>query len=385
MAVEMTQAGLAQTSLRTTSREMADANTPFIHNAWYVIAEGSEITRQPMSRVVLGHSIVVFRTEAGAPVALQNRCCHSSFPLVHGKVEGDTIACGYHSLRFNADGRCVEIPMQKTVPASVKVRAYRTVERGPFVWVWMGAEAEADAASLPSQAWMDHPAWDRRWGYLHVKGSYVHLHENLLGLSHLSFPHESTFGTSQYARAPVETKIEGNDIQIWRHIECCLPPIYAKPLGWTDARALRSSGSQFVAPGLHVKTAIFRNLDQPRVGGEVLPTVKAAQLITPETPHSTHYWNLQARNFARGDAAIGDFLVQQQLAAFREDRVALERITELSMLESIRPLQQISLPTDKAGVSMRRYLKRLAELERLQPAMAPGKSDGPIRRTRKHC
>ena len=136
----MTQVELAQPSGRAQARgEMAEAGTPFIHNAWYVIAEGCEVTRTPMSRVVLGRSIVLFRTKAGVAIALQNRCCHRSFPLVHGKVEGDTIVCGYHGLQFNTAGRCVGIPMQKSVPSSVKVRAYRTVEHGPFVWIWMVA------------------------------------------------------------------------------------------------------------------------------------------------------------------------------------------------------------------------------------------------------
>lgn len=361
----MTQGELTQMPGRTpASGEMADANTPFIHKAWYVVAESSEITRAPMSRMVLGRSVVLFRTEAGAPVALQNRCCHRSFPLVHGKIEGDTIVCGYHGLRFDTAGRCIEIPMQKSVPSSVNVRAYRTTERGPFVWIWMDEAAIADLASLPHQQWMDDSDWDTRHGYLHVKGNYVHLHENLLDLSHLSFLHATTFGTPEYARAPVETKIEGNDIQAWRHVQCHLPPIYAQPLGWTGARAMRSSGSQFVAPGLHVNTGIFRNLDHPASTGENLPTVKVAQLITPETPHTTHYWSLQARNFARGDADMGDFMIQQQLTAFREDVCALERITELSTLESDEQIQQISIPTDKAGVLMRRHLRYLAELER---------------------
>jgi Vanillate O-demethylase oxygenase C-terminal domain len=129
-------------------------------------------------------------------------------------------------------------------------------------------------------------------------------------------------------------------------------------------RALRSSGSQFVAPGLHVNTGIFRNLDHPEVGGADLPTVKVAQLITPETAHTTHHWSLQARNFARGNDVMGDFMIQQQMLAFQEDVFALERITELSRLEADASAPQISLPTDKAGVLMRRHLKSLADRER---------------------
>jgi phenylpropionate dioxygenase-like ring-hydroxylating dioxygenase large terminal subunit len=343
--------------------EMADMGTPFIHNAWYVIATSAEVGRVPMARTALGQSIVLYRTEAGAPVALQNRCCHRSFPLAHGKVEGDTIVCGYHGLRFDCTGQCIEIPMQRTVPASVKVRAYCTIERGSFVWIWMGKAAEADPALPPHQPWMDHPDWDTGSGYLHVKGSYVHLHENLLDLSHLSFLHSRTFGTPEYARAPVETKIEGNDIQVWRHVECHLPPIYAEPLGWTGARARRSSGSQYVAPGLHVNTGMFRNLERAEEESSAAPTVKVAQLITPETNGSTHYWYVLARNFARHDPAVTAFMMEQQLAAFSEDVFALERICEMLRLEPEQHIQQISLPTDRAGVLMRRHLRYLADLE----------------------
>jgi phenylpropionate dioxygenase-like ring-hydroxylating dioxygenase large terminal subunit len=342
---------------------MADANTPFIHNAWYVIAEAREVGRTPISRIVLGRSIVLFRSQVGAVIALQNRCCHRSFPLVHGTVEGDTIVCGYHGLRFDMSGRCVEIPMQKSVPSVVRVRAYRTIEKGAFVWIWMGEEESADESALPHQEWMAHPEWDTCGGYLHVKGSYVHLHENLLDLSHLSFLHAKSFGTPEYARAPLETRIEGHDIQVWRHVECHLPPIYAEPLGWVGARARRSSGSRFVAPGLHVNTGIFCKLDRPQDTQHTPPTVKVAQLITPETHYGTHYWYVVARNFARGDTATSDFMLKQQSAAFTEDVFALERITELSLMEDPHDVGQISLPTDKAGVMMRRHLKSLAELE----------------------
>jgi phenylpropionate dioxygenase-like ring-hydroxylating dioxygenase large terminal subunit len=342
--------------------EMATPETAFVHNAWYVIAESSEVGRTPLARTVLGLSVVLYRTEAGAVVALRNRCCHRSFPLSDGRLDGDILECGYHGLRYDAGGRCVQIPMQKSVPASVRVRAFTTIERGPFVWIWMGQEA--DASQFPVQSWMEDPSWDKGWSYLHVKGSYVHLHENLLDLSHLSFLHAKTFGTPEYALAPVETKIEGRDVQVWRHVQCHLPPVYGQPLGWTGEKALRSSGSQFVSPGLHVNTGIFKNLDRPEASETSRPTVKVAQLITPETTNTSHYWTLIARNFALGDEKVGEFMLQQTLTAFREDVFAIGRITDLEELEADVPFQEISLPTDKAGVTMRRMLKQLADAER---------------------
>jgi vanillate O-demethylase monooxygenase subunit len=341
---------------------MADSTTPFIHNAWYVIAPASEVSRAPIARTALGTSLALFRRLDGTAVALQNRCCHRSFPLSHGTVEGDTIVCGYHGLRYDTGGRCIEVPMQKTVPASLRVRAYTVAERGPFVWVWMG-RGDPGAEAPPHQPWLDHPEWATRWGYLHVKGSYVHLHENLLDLSHLSFLHAKTFGTPEYARTPVEMHCEGDRLEVWRHVQCQLPAIYARPLGWQGARAQRSSGSQYVSPGLHVNTGIFRNLDAPAEAQSPQPMVKVAQLITPETPTTTHYWTAQARNFATQDAEMGDFMIQAQIEAFKEDAFALERITEMQALAR-DDLQEFSIPTDKAGVLMRRRLKKLADLER---------------------
>jgi phenylpropionate dioxygenase-like ring-hydroxylating dioxygenase large terminal subunit len=348
--------------------EQADSTTPFIRNAWYVIAQSAEVGRSPIARTALGTSVMLFRTLGGAVVALANRCCHRSFPLVHGTLDGDTIVCGYHGLRYDTSGKCIEIPMQKSVPASLRVRAFQTVERGPFVWIWMDETPGQDAP--PHQEWLDHPDWAVRVGYLYVKGSYVHLHENLLDLSHLSFLHAKTFGTPEYARTPVELNCEGENLEVWRHVQCELPAIYARPLGWTGARAIRSSGSRYVAPGLHVNTGIFRNLDLPDEAQSPQPMVKVAQLVTPESAVTTHYWTAQARNFATTDAEMGEFMIKAQVEAFKEDAFALQQITEMQALAAEDGIQEFSIPTDKAGVLMRRQLKKLADLER-RPAREP--------------
>jgi len=48
----------------------------------------------------------------------------------------------YHGLKYDAGGRCVEIPGQKTVPAAVRVRSYPVVEQKR--WIWMGDADKAD-------------------------------------------------------------------------------------------------------------------------------------------------------------------------------------------------------------------------------------------------
>ncbi len=346
---------------RKTAESLADHNTPFIRNAWYVIAKADEVSREPIARRVHDTSIVLYRTTDGSPKAFQDRCCHRSFPLSASKVEGDNIRCGYHGLLYDSSGKCIEVPMQDKAPANIRLKAYAVIEKGAFIWVWMGNQDEADESTLPHQEWMDHPEWDMYIGYLHVNGSYVHMHENLLDLSHLSFLHETTFGTPEYAKAPIEATIDGDHIEVWRRVECELPPIYAKPLGWEGMKVLRSSGSRYVSPGLHINTGILKNLELSIEQQNPIPTVKVAQLLTPESRHSTHYWFALARNFALNDKRIDEFMLSQQTAAFSEDAFAIESIARFQQSDADPEFYEIHIPTDKTGVAMRRHLKSLAD------------------------
>lgn len=342
---------------------LADGATPLIRNAWYAVALSSEISRQPVARDVMETSLVLYRDSVGGVVALANRCCHRGFPLAHGSLEGDAIRCGYHGLLYGPDGRCREIPMQDKVPPSLSLRRYPVIERAPFVWAWFGDPALADADALPHPAWLGSPDWDLYIGYLAINASYVHLHENLLDLSHLSFLHATTFGTPEYARAPVELAVRGDDIQVWRHVECKLPDIYAVPLAWQGMRVKRSSGSQFVAPGLHVNTGILENLELPASAQDPLPTIRVAQVITPLDREHVHYWFAGCRNFARHDPEIDEFMKKAQIAAFAQDQFAMEQIHRLAQIDRAETFVEQHIPTDAAGIAMRRHLRALAVAE----------------------
>ena len=354
---------LHATAARSAQRHLADQHTPLVRNAWYAVALSAEVSRTPAEREVMGTSVVMFRDQAGQPRVLQNRCCHRSYPLVHGTLEGDCIRCGYHGLLYAADGRCVEIPMQERIPPKLRLRAYPAIERPPFVWAWFGAPEAADAAQLPHPPWLGAADWDVYIGYLSIGANYVHLHENLLDLSHLSFLHATTFGTPEYARAPVELAIAGADIQVWRRVECRLPDIYAVPLAWQGMRVLRSSGSQFVSPGLHVNTGILRNLELAVEAQDPVPTIKVAQVITPAAQDRTHYWFAGCRNFARGRPDIDEFMKQAQIAAFSEDQFAIEQIARLQRIDTAGDYVEQHIPTDGAGLAMRRHLITLADAE----------------------
>ena len=48
----------------------------FVHNTWYVAAWDHEVGRHLMARKILNIPVVLYRTAAGAPVALEDTCPH---------------------------------------------------------------------------------------------------------------------------------------------------------------------------------------------------------------------------------------------------------------------------------------------------------------------
>lgn len=370
MARDFDWLGRQQRRSAAAAASLANRDTPFIRNCWYVAARSDEISRELTARTILGSPVLLFRKTDGTAVALQNRCAHRSFPLDKGKLDGDTVVCGYHGLRYDCQGRCIGIPMLERDLPSIAIRAYPVLERPPFVWLWTGDPALCDEAALPHPDWLGHADWDYYIGYVNPQGSYVHMHENLLDLSHLSFLHETTFGTPEYATAPVEMHIDGTDIQVWREVQCVLPDIYAKPLGWQGQKAVRRSGSQFVSPALHVNTGLLRNLERPEADQQPLPTVKVAQLLTPETADSLHYYYAVCRNFARGNAEVDAFMLRAQGMAFNEDVFALEQLSRMHAEEDPAFFYELNIPTDRPGLEMKRHLKALADAE-AQPGATP--------------
>jgi phenylpropionate dioxygenase-like ring-hydroxylating dioxygenase large terminal subunit len=355
----------------TAARSMADRNTPFIFNEWYVAAFGAEVGRRLLKRRLLGRNIVMFRTAGGAAVALDDRCAHRSFPLSAGRLDGDTLVCGYHGFRYDMRGDCIEVPSQATCPKGIGVRHFPTAEHGPLVWIWMGDPARADGARIPDQPWLGAPDWARSQGYFALPASYVTLHENLMDLTHLSFLHAGSFGTSDYARAPYETQLEEGRVSLTRRVAPTrLPPVWAQPTGILTDQAARITTSEFVAPGLHVVSASFYDTAAPGESRREF-RIKTAHIPTPESLSSTHYFIVHGRDFALDQPEVTRFMHEQLFAAFQEDVIGLTAL-ERVLAEAGPEAYEISVASDGAAVAVRRYLKRRSDEEH-----APGRAACP--------
>lgn len=333
----------------------------FLRNCWYVAAWDHEIGEDDLfRRVIIGEPVLLYRLASGEVVALEDRCCHRHAPLSRGRREGDCVRCGYHGLKFDASGACVEIPGFDAIPSKARVRSYPTVVHNKWVFVWMGNAAGARAELLPDNFSCDHPDWKYLPGYLHYGTPYELIADNLLDFSHLSFVHEATFGGSvEIARARPKVEAIERGLRVSREVLDVPMPNYHRPLWSHDGRIDRWLVYDFVLPG----TLLMRSGARPAGSADDTTGIEfhSCQALTPETADSTHYFFQEAHRAGQGNAATTRALFDGLLAAFEEDRAMIA--AQAGNLALAPGLPMLPLMMDKALVQFRRLYERALDAE----------------------
>lgn len=342
----------------------------YIRNAWYVGAWDHEVNRVLKRRIILGEPVVFFRKDDGTPVALEDRCCHRQAPLSLGKLVGNIVECPYHGLQYDPTGACVKIPSQDRIPASARVKSYPVIEKGQWIWLWMGDPAKADPALIEDFHWMDDPQWGAAGSYLHVEANYQLLVENLLDTTHLPFLHPTTLGTDAFARSEFDVAREGDRVKVTRWLMNELPaPFHQKMGGFPDGQKVDRWQVAHFAPPSFVKLDVgsapvgtgARQGDRSR--GINMWNLNA---ITPETEKTAHYFFAQAYNFKLDQKWIGELVRSQVIGAFLED-MAMIKVQQVNM--DLGATAPVNLGQDKAWVAMRQIVDRIIKDEQ-QPARA---------------
>lgn len=343
----------------------------FLKNCWYVAAWDHEVLADTLlQRTILGESLVIFRTADGGTVAMDNKCCHRHAPLHLGRKEGDCVRCMYHGLKYDATGRCVEIPGQEMIPPKLAQRVYPTVQRKRWIWIWMGDPALVDESLIQDMFSMDSPDW--RWipSYLHYGCSYLYISDNLLDFSHLSYVHEKTFGgTPNIAEAkPEVTRVE-RGVYVSRPVRNTVPAPYHQRLGQFPGKVNRWFNYDFVVPGVLRLDAGVKSVDNAEDDMTGALRFHSCQALTPETDKSTHYFFMQAHNFRLDDATITESIHQSQRAAFVEDKTILE--AQQQMIDNTPTTPMLPIAAD-AGLSQYRWvLQRMIDAENTSVVAMP--------------
>ncbi len=348
---------------RKASSKMANKDTPLIYNEWYVAAFKDEIGRSLLARTFLNKRVVMYRTLAGKPIALEDRCTHRSFPLSKSHLEGDEIICGYHGFKYNDSGDLIDIPSQKQCPKGIGIHNYKLVEKGPLVWIWLGDQALADEAKIPDLYWLDNEKWAATSGYFFHPGNYVSMHENLMDLTHLTFLHADTIGTPDYASAPYKMELKEGHYKLIREVvPTTLSPVWGETTGLAGKNtAARIATSEFLSPGLHQVSVSFYDSALDEATRETFK-IHTAHILTPETNNTMHYFIVHGRDFALDDDHIEHFMHEQLFAAFEEDVVGLGALEEV-LDDQDEQHFEISAASDAPAVATRIYLKKRADLE----------------------
>lgn len=341
------------------SSGFADQNTPLVKNCWYVAALAHEVTRELFSRRFLGIEVALYRTEAGEPIAMRNRCPHRSFPLAKGALNGDNLRCGYHGMEFAPSGRCVNLPSMINVPTNAAVRTYDIVERGPLLWIWMGDPDLADPALIPETPWLESSEWKTVNDQFHMKSDYVSMHENLLDQTHFPFLHPGAIGTPEYARSKLEARVEDDKVIIERQLLNSPPPgVYAGPTKLGGIPVNRFSTAMFVSPAMHVAFARIVDITKHH-GSEETYRFNISHIFTPETNGSIHYWWFCSRDFDLQNKETDKHLYESSQKAYTEDVDALEWILEVVNNDPEKQFD-LNFAPDRPGLMMRRILHDLS-------------------------
>lgn len=330
----------------------------FPRNAWYPLAWSREIGRAPLARSLCGDALVLFRSEKGATVALEDQCVHRRAPLSRGRLKGDVLECAYHGLQYDCRGRCVRIPGQAEIPLRARVRAYPVVDKWRWTWVWMGEPAAADERLIPDVHWNAQPGWTAPGGSLTLACDWRLLIDNLLDLSHLTFLHAATVGNPEMAETPAEVAVAGDRVRVTRWM-----------IDQTPSPTIRR------AVGLHVNVDRWQIVEWTPPGAVVIdvgyaPTGTGApagdrsqafqfrgiNLVTPEGPRATRYLWSYARNFKTDDDDLSALIAHEVGATFVEDKDMLEA-QQHNLDRGERAT--VDIRTDAGPLAARRILARL--------------------------
>ncbi len=338
--------------------------TNFLLDSWYAVAWSADIGREPFARVVCDEPLVLYRTQRGTVVVLEDRCCHRRVPLHLGKVIGDHLQCGYHGFTFEPSGGCVKVPGQDLIPPGAHVRSYPSVERYGLVWVFMGSAALADPGTIPDYHWITDPAWGSKGAYFHVKAHYLLIVENLLDLTHLAFVHASTIGNAAVVDSAKVSFQRGPDrVDVTRVMENSPPPP-------TYAKAARFEGNidrwqfiNFEPPGfIRLETGGCDTGRGSDPGAKKI-TLRNLNIVTPETQETTHYLWAQCHDFDVGNQATTDMIFEDVRTAFMQDAKVFEA-QQLSIAAHPQA-RQVDVNGDAGGLQARRIVSAMLAKQRV--------------------
>jgi phenylpropionate dioxygenase-like ring-hydroxylating dioxygenase large terminal subunit len=303
----------------------------FIKNAWYCAGWDYELSQGKealLARRLANEALVLYRKLDGAVVAMEDRCAHRQAALHLGRKEGDALRCMYHGMKYGPDGRCVEIPGQRAIPAAACVRTLPVIEKDNWIWVWMGDPARADPELICFAVGPGEPDWNIRTSKITVKANYRLEIANLMDLSHLQWIHPTTLGgTDAWINAKPQRTITARGVTTTMNFRRVPAPAFARHLFPADAVFDIDAIVQMSLPCnfvIHFLVYTPGSNSEGPSNGQLLLDSYSSQAVTPVDEETCEYYYSWGSSKQTDRPGLRDLLFETVDKAFREDRVVLE-------------------------------------------------------------
>jgi 5,5'-dehydrodivanillate O-demethylase len=160
---------------------------------WHPIAASAQLARPGTRPVrILGENLVLFRDQQGGLGLVEPQCAHRRAGLVFGIPEKGGLRCAYHGWMYDAQGRCVEQPLEaflhpKTAwKTEIRVKAYPVEELGGLIFAYLGP---APQPLLPRWEALALEGVHREIGFAMIPCNWLQTVENAGDPSHVVATH----------------------------------------------------------------------------------------------------------------------------------------------------------------------------------------------------
>ena len=303
----------------------------FIRNTWYAAGWSNEFSQQLKPLSILGEGIVFYRLQNGRPVALEDACPHRKLPLSKGRLENDTVICGYHGLTFDCSGQCVKAPTQEdSIPKRAVVHSYPVEDRWGMLWIWMGEPELADTDKIFHIENFDNPSWGKTdCGSMDIACNYLYITDNLLDPSHVAWVHVTSFAGAGTDNQALDIDVIDNGILVSRWVMDQPPPPYYAELLPFKGHCDRKQHYECQLPAIAINKSVYTPAG---TGGSEASLADNAfinisyNFMTPVDDDNSRYFWFQHRNMFANDDEMSARMFKGATMAFLEDKEVLEYV-----------------------------------------------------------
>jgi len=327
-------------------------------DCWYAPIASRDVEHDLVAVRAAGLPVVLYRTEGGAVVALEDRCAHRAYPLSAGELIGDTVRCGLCGFRYGPDGQCVSVPTQPHVPYGARVHSYPVREADGLVWVWLGEPGRASLHRIPELPWLDSDDWSTVAGDEVVLASFLLLHENFADVTQVPFvAPEIAPAVLDTAPPALDVVVSETSVSLHRDFPPArLPAWQAEIVGCPlDAPYRTEQSGFFPSPAAWIDHWDAQSEDGSWV------RLRFTHLVTPIDGSTSRLLWAVSRDFALGNRAVDRYL--DEIFSDYYDRVIDAMEMAQDVLDTDGPGPEVNVNADAVGLKIREIVASLRSAE----------------------